>query len=145
MLSLWCMSRSPLMLGCDLPSSPPEALELLTNQDLLDVLKGSRNNRELLRDGHLVLLAAESTTSDDRFAAAFNTGTTRLGRTLALTDPGPSFLNPVPGATAVALVMPLFLSQGTWCVAAVPGGCRWLRRLRPGAAVPCRCRPCRQW
>jgi hypothetical protein len=88
MLSLWCMSRSPLMLGCDLPSSPPETLELLTNKDLLDVLKESRNNRELLRDGHLVLWAAESTTSDDRFAAVFNTGSAGLGRTLALADLG---------------------------------------------------------
>lgn len=88
MLSLWCMSRSPLMLGCDLPSSPPETLQLLTNKDLLDVLKESRNNRELLRDGHLVLWAAESTTSDDRFAAVFNTGSAGLGRTLALADLG---------------------------------------------------------
>jgi hypothetical protein len=62
------------MLGCDLPSSPPETLELLTNADLLDVLRASRNNRELLRDGDLVVWAAESTTTADRFAAVFNTG-----------------------------------------------------------------------
>ena len=74
MLTLWCVSRSPLMLGCDLPSSPPETLDLLTNTDLLDVLNASRNNRELLRDGDLVLWAAESTTSEDRFVAVFNTG-----------------------------------------------------------------------
>jgi hypothetical protein len=74
MMTLWCMARSPLMLGCDLPSSPPETLELLTNADLLDVLRASRNNRELLRDGNLVVWAAESTTTADRFAAVFNTG-----------------------------------------------------------------------
>jgi alpha-galactosidase len=92
MLSLWCIARSPLMLGCDLPSSPPETLDLLTNRDVLDVLAASRNNRELLRDGHLVLWAAESTTSEDRFAAVFNTGTVGLARTLPLADlglPGP--------------------------------------------------------
>ncbi len=88
MLTLWCMARSPLMLGCDLPTSPPDTLDLLTNQDLLDVLKASRNNRELLRDGDLVLWAAESTTTEDRFVAAFNTGTADLVRTIPLGDLG---------------------------------------------------------
>jgi hypothetical protein len=88
MLTLWCVSRSPLMLGCDLPSSPPETLALLTNTDLLDVLNASRSNRELLRDGALVLWAAESTTSDDRFVAVFNTGTADLVRTIPVGDLG---------------------------------------------------------
>jgi alpha-galactosidase len=88
MLTLWCVSRSPLMLGCDLPSSPPETLALLTNTDLLDVLNASRNNRELLRDGGLVLWGAESTTSDDRFVAMFNTGAADLVRTIPVGDLG---------------------------------------------------------
>ena len=88
MMTLWCVSRSPLMLGCDLPSSPPETLGLLTNADLLEVLTASRNNRELLREGDLVLWAADSTTSSDRFVAVFNTGTADLVRTLPLGDLG---------------------------------------------------------
>jgi alpha-galactosidase len=88
MMTLWCMARSPLMLGCDLPSSPPETMELLTNTDLLDVLKASRNNRELLRDAELVVWAAESTTTADRFAAVFNTGDETLEATLPLGDLG---------------------------------------------------------
>lgn len=88
MMTLWCMARSPLMLGCDLPSSPPETLQLLTNADVLEVLKASRNNRELLRDGDLVLWAAESTTTADRFAAAFNTGGGTVEAALPLRDLG---------------------------------------------------------
>lgn len=88
MMTLWCMARSPLMLGCDLPSSPPETLDLLTDTDLLDVLKASRNNRELLRDGELVVWAAESTTTADRFAAVFNTGGETLEAALPLGDLG---------------------------------------------------------
>lgn len=88
MMTLWCMARSPLMLGCDLPSSPPETLDLLTNSDLLDVLKASRNNRELLRDGALVVWAAESTTTEDRFVAAFNTGDETLEVAVPLGDLG---------------------------------------------------------
>jgi alpha-galactosidase len=88
MMTLWCVSRSPLMLGCDLPSSPPETLGLLTNADLLEVLTASRNNRELLREGDLVLWAADSTSSPDRFVAVFNTGTADLVRTLPAGDLG---------------------------------------------------------
>jgi alpha-galactosidase len=88
MLTLWCVSRSPLMLGCDLPSSPSETLALLTNVDLLDVLKASRNNRELLREDGLVLWAAESTTSDDCFVAVFNTGVVDLVRVVQVGDMG---------------------------------------------------------
>jgi hypothetical protein len=86
MMTLWCIARSPLMLGCDLPSSPPETLQLLTNRDLLDVLNASRNNRELLRDGDLVVWAAESTTSADRYVAVFNTGRADLVRILPAGD-----------------------------------------------------------
>ena len=88
MLTLWCVSRSPLMLGCDLPSSPPETLALLTNTELLNVLNSSRNNRELLRDGDLVLWGAESTTSEERFVAVFNTGTADLVRAIPVGDLG---------------------------------------------------------
>lgn len=88
MLSLWCISRSPLMLGCDLPSSPPETLMLLTNPDVLAAHQASRNNRELLHEGSLVLWAAESTTADQYFVAAFNTGTGGLTREIPLGDLG---------------------------------------------------------
>ncbi|WP_432245354.1 glycoside hydrolase family 27 protein [Arthrobacter sp. G.S.26] len=92
MLSLWCIARSPLMLGCDLPSSPPETLELLTNADLLAALKDSHNNRELLRDGDLVVWAADSTTADGGFVALFNTGTGAASHILPLADLGLSVL-----------------------------------------------------
>lgn len=88
MMTLWCMSRSPLMLGCDLPSSPPETLALLTNNDALEALKASSGNRELLREGDLVVWTADSTTSEGRFVGVFNTGTEVLLRNLALRDLG---------------------------------------------------------
>jgi len=88
MLSLWCIARSPLMLGCDLPASPPETLDLLTNPDLLAAHRAGSNSRELLRDGDLVVWAAESTTSEDRFVAVFNTGTADLVRMIPVGDLG---------------------------------------------------------
>lgn len=70
-------------------------LDLLNSRDLLDAHGASTNNRELLRDGGLVPWAADSTASDDRCVAAFNTGTAVLSRTLPLVDPG----LPGPGAS----------------------------------------------
>lgn len=58
LLTLWLISRSPLMMGGDLPTSPPETIELLTNDETLDVLWHSGDNREVLREKDLVLWTA---------------------------------------------------------------------------------------
>ncbi len=50
MLALWCMSRSPLMVGGDLPTSTPETIALLANPALREVTAGSTNNRETVRE-----------------------------------------------------------------------------------------------
>ncbi len=39
MMTLWCMMRSPLMIGGDLPGNDDFTLSLLTNADLLEILK----------------------------------------------------------------------------------------------------------
>ena len=50
LLALWCMGRSPLMVGGDLPTSTPETIALLANPALREVTAGSANNRELVRE-----------------------------------------------------------------------------------------------
>lgn len=50
MLALWCMGRSPLMVGGDLPTSTPETIALLANPALREVTAGSTNNREIVRE-----------------------------------------------------------------------------------------------
>jgi alpha-galactosidase len=74
LMTLWVMARSPLMMGGDLPTSSPETIALLTNDAVLEVLAHSAGNREVLREGDLVLWAAESTTTPSRYAAAFHLG-----------------------------------------------------------------------
>ena len=73
MITLWCVSRSPLMVGCDLPSSPAETIELLTHPDVLEILNASTDNREVLAERGVIVWTARSTTSRDRFVAIFNT------------------------------------------------------------------------
>ncbi|MCG7208365.1 glycoside hydrolase family 27 protein [Streptomyces arenae] len=72
LLTLWLISRSPLMMGGDLPTSPPETIELLTNDEALDVLWHSTGNREVLRERDLVLWTARDTDGHTRYAAVFS-------------------------------------------------------------------------
>ncbi|WP_200809034.1 glycoside hydrolase family 27 protein [Demequina sp. NBRC 110051] len=80
LLTLWTMSRSPLMVGGDLPSSREETLSLLTNPAITEVLQTSVDGREIVRepledgDGELIVWAARSATSGRTYAAVFWTG-----------------------------------------------------------------------
>jgi alpha-galactosidase len=55
MLTLWCVTHSPLFVGGDLPSSPPEMIALLTNPDVLAVQAADTPAAEVLREGDLVV------------------------------------------------------------------------------------------
>ncbi|MFC8348217.1 glycoside hydrolase family 27 protein [Streptomyces sp. NPDC057280] len=72
LLTLWFISRSPLMVGGDLPTSPQETIDLLTNDEALEVLWHSRDNREVLREGDRVLWTAGDTDGRTRYAAVFS-------------------------------------------------------------------------
>lgn len=50
MLTLWCMGRSPLMVGGDLPTSDDVTLKLLGNPALEEVTAGSSGNSEIIRE-----------------------------------------------------------------------------------------------
>lgn len=72
LMTLWLISRSPLMMGGDLPTSPAETIELLTNDEALSVLWHSADNREVLREKDLVLWTARDTDGAARYAAVFS-------------------------------------------------------------------------
>ncbi|HKT04130.1 MAG TPA: glycoside hydrolase family 27 protein [Rugosimonospora sp.] len=74
LLTLWCVARSPLMFGGDLPGTDPETLALLTNSAALGVLSTSTGNRQVLRDDDLVVWTAERTSGPGRYVALFNAG-----------------------------------------------------------------------
>ena len=42
MMTLWCVFRSPLMIGTDLPQLDKKTLKLLTNEDVLEMLRDGR-------------------------------------------------------------------------------------------------------
>lgn len=82
LMTLWTISRSPLMFGGDLPSSDAFTISLLTNDDVLTLLRASRDNHQLWRQGDQVIWTARSTESADQYAALFNLGDEAAALTL---------------------------------------------------------------
>ncbi|MFT2707564.1 glycoside hydrolase family 27 protein [Clavibacter zhangzhiyongii] len=85
LVSLWCLLRSPLMFGGHLPDTDPATLALLTNDDVLELL-GSDASREIVRDGDLVVWAAER--GSTRWRAVFQLGDAPRAVTAHLADLG---------------------------------------------------------
>jgi hypothetical protein len=74
LMTLWCIARSPLMLGADLTLLDAQTLSLLTNDEVLRVNQASANNRQLFRDGAGgVGWIADAQGGSDRYVALFNT------------------------------------------------------------------------
>ncbi len=73
MLTLWCIFRSPLMVGCELRDNDAWTLNLLTNEEVLHVLKYSHSGHQLYRFGHSIAWHALDET-DAHYLAVFNTG-----------------------------------------------------------------------
>ncbi len=75
MMTLWCIARSPLMIGADLLSSPDSTFLLLTNDEVLYVDQNSRNNTQVIRtkgeNEHVVWMASDAG-NGDLFVAMFN-------------------------------------------------------------------------
>lgn len=72
LMTLWCVSRSPLMMGGDLPTTDEETIALLTNPDILAVNARSEDNRELTRSDLAVVWSAIPTDRDGHYLALFN-------------------------------------------------------------------------
>lgn len=74
MLTLWCMVRSPLMLGCDLTTLDDFTLALLTNPEVLEVSRASVDAGELTRTDNIIVWTAYADDESTTYLAVFNTG-----------------------------------------------------------------------
>jgi alpha-galactosidase len=72
LMNLWCIARSPLIIGADLPHSDAFTLELLTNDDVLKVNQYSTNNHELMHEGNAYAWVADAEGSNNKYLALFN-------------------------------------------------------------------------
>jgi hypothetical protein len=73
-MTLWCIFRSPLMIGSNLPELDPWTLSLLANDEVLEIVKHSHSNRQLYRREESVAWTARND-NGDYYLAVFNTST----------------------------------------------------------------------
>ena len=74
-MTLWCIGRSPLILGGDMTKLDEWTLNLLTNKEVIAVNQQSENNRQLFQDGDFYAWTADVPNSKDKYVALFNTQT----------------------------------------------------------------------
>ncbi len=72
LMNLWCMFRSPLMFGGDMPTNDDFSLSLLTNDEVLAVNQNSANNKQLKNNDGLIVWTADIPNSEDKYVAFFN-------------------------------------------------------------------------
>ncbi|MBV7528532.1 glycoside hydrolase family 27 protein [Chitinophaga sp. sic0106] len=93
LMTLWSIFKSPLMFGGDFPSNDAFTNSLLTNRDVLAVLKYSTNNRELFRTADKVAWIADDPKTGDKYLALFNTADVAAEISVELSTAG--FTSPV--------------------------------------------------
>ena len=72
MMTLWCIFRSPLMMGGDLPSSDEWTTKLLTNPEVLAVDQHSKDRRPVISTDSAAVWTARPDDGYGYYVAAFN-------------------------------------------------------------------------
>jgi alpha-galactosidase len=76
-MTLWCIFRSPLMMGGDLPHNDPATTALLTNDEVLAVDQHATDSRSILHSADASVWTAKvangKANGRDRYVAIFNT------------------------------------------------------------------------
>jgi hypothetical protein len=73
-MTLWCIFRSPLIFGGDLPSLDPATLALITNGEVLDVDQHSYGGHQSVEEGPIRAWTAVAPNKKDYYIAVFNLG-----------------------------------------------------------------------
>jgi alpha-galactosidase len=72
LLTLWYISRMPLMIGGYLPETDKNTLDLLSNEEALEVNRSCINPRQIKFKNAIIIWAADIPGSDDKYLAFFN-------------------------------------------------------------------------
>jgi hypothetical protein len=73
-MTFWCIYRSPLMLGGNLPENRAMELKLFTNDEVLAVNQQGSNPREIVRTDSARVWKSQAPGAKDVYVALFNTG-----------------------------------------------------------------------
>lgn len=72
LISLWCIARSPLMFGGDLPSNDGPTSSLITNDEVLAADQHSTASHQLFSNGNSIAWVSTPEGSDGKYLALFN-------------------------------------------------------------------------
>lgn len=72
LLTLWCMFRSPLMVGGDLTAGNPWTNSLLTNPEVIEIDQHSTENHPIITTDGTVIWSAIPASGKGRYIAVFN-------------------------------------------------------------------------
>jgi hypothetical protein len=72
MMTLWCLFRSPLMLGAELTQLDDATLKLLTNREVLALLREGCHAVQVTRTADCAVWAVRGRTPDELYLALFN-------------------------------------------------------------------------
>jgi hypothetical protein len=72
LMTLWSISRSPLMIGGNLTEIDEATISLLTNREILAVDQHATGSRQVLDDGRTVIWLAQTSRRDGEYLAVFN-------------------------------------------------------------------------
>lgn len=106
-MTLWCIARSPLILGADMTRMDDFTLALLTNPEVLAVNQASTNNRQFSREDDLIVWTADIPGSDDKYVALFNAQSNDEPYDLDDFDYGSRVIRGNPGDEIVEIEVPI--------------------------------------
>ena len=89
MMTLWCIFRSPLMIGGELTKTDEFTLDLLTNEEILKMHKNARHSHQVWRkeiNGSEHILWTAASCEGGAYAAVFNAGERDSEIEIPLTD-----------------------------------------------------------
>lgn len=72
MMTLWCIFRSPLMIGAELTKLDEQTLKLLTNDEILHLITDSHRARQIERDDQHAIWFSKDNNEDSYYLALFN-------------------------------------------------------------------------
>lgn len=74
LMTLWCIARSPLMFGGNLPDNDEFTLNLMTNDEVLAMNQKGTASKQLFANGNQVAWTSDMPGSKSKYVAVFNIG-----------------------------------------------------------------------
>lgn len=86
MMTLWCMFRSPLMIGAELTLLDKQTLSLFTNQDILALLSEEHSGMQVVRTPEMAVWKNQNQKTGQLCVALFNLSETEKELSVCLSD-----------------------------------------------------------